>query len=152
MLGCKARAGSGLTALFPWGTHSVLMLYVLKVHMGCGAEEATPAAPVPELRLNGSAGVRVGSASPPSSHPPAYGACPQARLDQPLSFLLLSLILPLTAKSFGGALYQRGPGLSRGMGCRPPQSRQDRNQIGINKGVAIQVKTRLGQAKLPHGT
>lgn len=36
--GLQSRAGSGLTALFPWGTHSVVMLYVLKVHMGWGAE------------------------------------------------------------------------------------------------------------------
>jgi len=66
-----------------------------------------------------------------SSCPPAYGAHPQVKLDQLLSFLLLSLILPLTDKSFGDALYQRGPRLCRGMGHRPPQSRQHRNQIGI---------------------
>lgn len=112
--------------------------------MGCGAEEATPAAPVPELRLNSRAGVQVGSASPRAATHLHMGLVPPS--------FLLSLILPLTAKSFGGALYQRGPGLCRGMGHRPPQSRQDRNQIGINKGVAIQVKTHLGWAELPHGT
>lgn len=58
------------------------MLYMLKVPMGCGAAEANTAAPMPELRLRSGAGVRVDS-----------WACPHARLDQPFSFLLLSLIL-----------------------------------------------------------
>lgn len=100
------------------------------------------APPAPELRLNGRPGVRVASMR--------ADAHLHTGLHQPLPFLLLFLILPLAAKSSGSALYQRGPGLCRGLGHSPPQNRHFRQQIGINNRVSIQLKTHLGQAELPH--
>lgn len=93
------------------------------------------------LRLDGRAGVRVGSASPPKQ----FFLPPDEAGPAPFIFLT-SLILSLTAKSFGGAFYRRG-GWQR---ChhRPRGADEDKNQASIKE---LLFQTRLGRAELLQG-